>query len=57
MHFSVPDFKDGRLNARAHYIRESILDTIVLHNLETVTAFAREQPGRILCNGNEERRS
>ena len=25
-------------------IRESVLDTIVLHNLQTVTAFAREQP-------------
>ena len=27
-----------------HYIRESVLDQIVLHNLKTVTAYAREQP-------------
>ena len=28
----------------AHYIRENVLDQIVLYNLKTVTAFAREQP-------------
>ena len=27
-----------------HYIRESVLDQIVLHNLKTVTAYARERP-------------
>ncbi len=27
-----------------HYIRDNVLDQIVLHNLKTVTAYAREQP-------------
>lgn len=27
-----------------HYIRENVLNQIVLHNLKMVTAYAREQP-------------
>ncbi len=43
------NFQCGGLQRRttdctAHYIRENVLDQIVLHNLKTVTAFAREQP-------------
>lgn len=42
--FQCAGFQRRTTECTAHYIRESILDTIVLHNLETVTAFAREQP-------------
>lgn len=42
--FQCGGFQRRTTECTAHYIRESVLDTIVLHNLQTVTAFAREQP-------------
>lgn len=42
--FQCSGFQRRTTECTAHYIRESVLDTIVLHNLQTVTAFAREQP-------------
>ncbi len=42
--FQCAGFQKRTAECTAHYIRESVLDTIVLHNLQTVTAFAREQP-------------
>lgn len=42
--FQCGGFQRRTTECTAHYIRESVLDTIVLHNLRTVTAFAREQP-------------
>lgn len=42
--FQCGGFQRRTTECTVHYIRESVLDTIVLHNLQTVTAFAREQP-------------
>lgn len=42
--FQCGGFQRRTTECTEHYIRESVLDTIVLHNLQTVTAFAREQP-------------
>lgn len=42
--FQCGGFQRRTTECTAHYIRKSVLDTIVLHNLQTVTAFAREQP-------------
>ena len=42
--FQCGGFQSRTTDCTAHYIRESVLDQIVLHNLKTVTAFAREQP-------------
>lgn len=42
--FQCGGFQTRSKDCSAHYIRESVLDQIVLHNLKTVTAFAREQP-------------
>lgn len=42
--FQCGGFQRRTTECTAHYIRESVLDTIVLNNLQTVTAFAREQP-------------
>ncbi len=42
--FQCGGFQSRTTECTAHYIRESVLDTIVLHNLKTVTAFARNKP-------------
>lgn len=42
--FQCGGFQTRTKECTAHYIRESVLDQIVLQNLKTVTAFAREQP-------------
>ncbi len=42
--FQCGGFQRRTTDCTAHYIRENILDQIVLHNLKTVTAYAREQP-------------
>lgn len=42
--FACAGHKKRTTDCTMHYIRESVLDQIVLHNLKTVTAFAREQP-------------
>lgn len=51
-------FQSRTTECTAHYIRENVLDTIVLHNLKTVTAFARENPDEFYAmatqNGKEE---
>lgn len=42
--FQCGGYQTRSTDCTAHYIRENVLDQIVLHNLKTVTAFAREQP-------------
>ena len=42
--FQCAGYQKRTSECTAHYIRESMLDAIVLHNLQTVTAFAREKP-------------
>lgn len=42
--FACAGHKKRTTDCTMHYIRENVLDQIVLHNLKTVTAFAREQP-------------
>lgn len=42
--FQCGGFQTRTKECTAHYIRESVLDQIVLQNLKTVIAFAREQP-------------
>lgn len=42
--FQCGGFQRRTTDCTAHYIRENVLDQIVLHNLKTVTAYAREQP-------------
>ena len=42
--FQCGGFQRRTTDCTAHYIRENVLDQIVLHNLKTVTAFARDQP-------------
>lgn len=42
--FACAGHKKRTTDCTMHYIREDVLDKIVLHNLQTVTAFAREQP-------------
>lgn len=42
--FQCGGFQRRTTECTAHYIRESVLDQIVLHNLKTVTAFARDNP-------------
>ena len=41
--FACAGHKKRTTDCTMHYIRESVLDQIVLHNLKTVTAYAREQ--------------
>lgn len=53
--FQCGGFQSRTTECTAHYIRESILDTNILHNLQTVTAFARDNPDELLCDGNTER--
>lgn len=56
--FQCGGFQSRTTECTAHYIRESILDTIVLHNIKTVTAFARDNPDEFYAmatqNGEEE---
>ena len=56
--FQCGGFQRRTTDCTAHYIRESVLDTIVLHNLRTVTAFARDNPDEFYAiatqNGEEE---
>ena len=42
--FSCAGHKKRTTDCTMHYIRENVLDRIILHNLKTVTAFARERP-------------
>lgn len=42
--FQCGGFQRRTSDCTAHYIRENVLDQIILHNLKTVTAFAREHP-------------
>lgn len=42
--FQCGGFQRRTTDCTAHYIRESVLDQIELHNLKTVTAFARDNP-------------
>lgn len=42
--FQCGGFQRRTTDCTAHYIRESVLDKIILHNLKTVTAFARDNP-------------
>lgn len=42
--FQCGGFQRRITDCTAHYIREGVLDQIVLHNLKTVTAFARDNP-------------
>ena len=42
--FQCGGFQRRTSDCTAHYIRENVLDQIILHNLKTVTAFARERP-------------
>lgn len=42
--FQCGGFQRRTTDCTAHYIRENVLDQIVLHNLKTVTAFARDNP-------------
>lgn len=42
--FACAGHKKRTTDCSMHYIRENVLDQIVLHNLKTVTAYAREQP-------------
>lgn len=42
--FSCAGYKKRTTDCTMHYIRENVLDQIVLHNLKTVTAFARDNP-------------
>lgn len=42
--FACAGHKKRTTDCTMHYIRESVLDQIVLHNLRTVTAFARDNP-------------
>lgn len=56
--FQCGGFQTRTKKCTAHYIRESVLDQIVLQNLKMVTAFAREQPDEFyemaLRNGEKE---
>ncbi len=58
--FQCGGFQSRTSDCTAHYIRESVLDEIVLRNLQTVTAYAREQPEEFYAmathNGEEEAR-
>ena len=42
--FQCGGFQRRTSDCTAHYIRENVLDQIILHNLKTVAAFAREHP-------------
>ena len=58
--FQCSGYQKRTADCTAHYIRESMLDAIVLHNLQTVTAFAREKPDEFYAmatkNGEAEAR-
>lgn len=59
--FQCGGFQTRSKDCTAHYIRESVLDQIVLHNLKTVTAFARDNPDEFYAiatkNGEAEARN
>lgn len=42
--FMCSNYQKGKYDCTCHYIRVQILEHIVLENLKTVTAFARENP-------------
>lgn len=42
--FACAGHKKRTTDCTMHYIRENVLDQIVLHNLTTVTAYAKERP-------------
>ena len=42
--FMCSGYQNGKTDCTCHYIREQILEHIVLENLKTVTSFARDDP-------------
>ena len=58
--FQCGGFQRRTTDCTAHYIRENVLDRIILHNLKTVTAFARDNPDEFYAmatkNGEAEAR-
>ena len=59
-HFQCGGFQSRTTDCTAHYIRESVLEEIVLTDLRNMTALAREQPEEFyrmaMANGEEEAR-
>lgn len=59
-HFQCGGFQSRTTDCTAHYIRESVLEEIVLTDLRKMTALAREQPEEFyrmaMANGEEEAR-
>ena len=59
-HFQCGGFQSRTTDCTAHYIRESVLEEIVLTDLRKMTALAREQPEDFykmaMTNGEEEAR-
>ena len=59
-HFQCGGFQSRTTDCTAHYIRESVLEEIVLADLRKTTALAREQPEEFyrmaMANGEEEAR-
>ena len=59
-HFQCGGFQGRTTDCTAHYIRESVLEEIVLTDLRKMTALAREQPEEFyrmaMANGEEEAR-
>lgn len=59
-HFQCGGFQSRTTDCTAHYIRESVLEEIVLTDLRKMTALAREQPEEFyrmaMTNGEEEAR-
>ena len=59
-HFQCGGFQSRTIDCTAHYIRESVLEEIVLTDLRKMTALAREQPEDFykmaIANGEEEAR-
>ena len=59
-HFQCGGFQSRTTDCTAHYIRESVLEEIVLADLRKMTALAREQPEEFyrmaMANGEEEAR-
>ena len=51
--FQCAGFQRRTTDCTAHYIREIVLDQIVLHNLKVVTAFAREKPDEFYAMATE----
>lgn len=52
-HFQCGGFQTRSTDCTAHYIRESVLESIVLDNLRKMTTFARENPERFYAMAME----